>query len=106
MRFSYVLVLVLLMTYFKMGYCVEFPEEDNVVVLNNKNFNQYISGNHPVLVMFYTSWCGHSKRFAPDFAKAANILKKTEYPVYLAKVNSFIVILDKCPRKLRSCSEI
>ena len=90
MKFHYVLVLGLLVIFAKFCNGMEFTEENGVAVLNSKNFNQFLSNNNQVLVMFYTSWCGHSKKFAPDFAKAATILKNNENPVYLAKVRSFL----------------
>ena len=38
---------------------VEFPEEEDVVVLSDKNFDAFVSTHSMFLVKFYAPWCGH-----------------------------------------------
>ncbi|XP_029641000.1 protein disulfide-isomerase A4 isoform X1 [Octopus sinensis] len=65
-------------------------EEDDVLVLNNNNFDDVIYSRDTVLVEFYAPWCGHCKRLAPAYADAAKQLKKTVPKVSLAKIDATI----------------
>lgn len=51
--------------------------DDVVTLLDNDDFDDHVSDNDYTLVMYFAPWCGHCKRFKPDFAEAAQALTGT-----------------------------
>ena len=64
----------------------EFKKDEDVIILTDSNFDKAISQYKNILVLFYAPWCGHCKKFHPEFSKAATTLKNEN--LYLAKVDS------------------
>ena len=55
-----------------------------LVELSEKNFDEVIGGNKPVLVDFWATWCGPCQFMLPIFDKLA---KKYEEKVVLGRLN-------------------
>jgi len=69
----------------------------DVLEFTDSNFDTEIVKHDIVLVEFYAPWCGHCKRLAPEYEKAATALKNEDPPVPLAKVD--------CPANNDLCSK-
>ncbi|XP_077305619.1 protein disulfide-isomerase A2 [Lithobates pipiens] len=65
-------------------------EEDNVLVLNAKNFNNALQTYKYLLVEFYAPWCGHCQELAPKYSQAAEALKNQTSEARLAKVDATV----------------
>jgi protein disulfide isomerase len=59
---------------------------EEVIALNTAVFDQHIKDNRQTLVEFYAPWCGHCKKLAPEYEKAANKLKPQN--IKLAKIDA------------------
>ena len=47
------------------------PPKNRVVTLTTDSFDSFVKGEKITLVEFYAPWCGHCKKLAPAFTKAA-----------------------------------
>lgn len=49
--------------------------DDAVVTLTDDTYEEYIKGDKTVLIKIYAPWCGHCKRLAPEYSRAAKTLQ-------------------------------
>ena len=73
-----------------LAFSVEVAQEDDVYILTDATFDDFLKEHPNVLVEFYAPWCGHCKKLAPEYSKAAKKLKALENPTSLAKVDSTV----------------
>jgi protein disulfide-isomerase A4 len=60
---------------------------DRVVTLTDSSFDEFIAEERITMVEFYAPWCGHCKKLAPEYEKAAGAL----WPKFkIAKVDSTV----------------
>lgn len=67
------------------------PEiDDDVYVLTDETFDNFVNTNDYVFVKFYAPWCGHCKKMAPALAKAASMALEELPHVKIAKVDATV----------------
>ncbi|GMH21610.1 hypothetical protein Nepgr_023452 [Nepenthes gracilis] len=73
-----------------------------VLTLDQSNFSEIVSKHDFIVVEFYAPWCGHCKKLAPEYEKAASVLSSHDPPIALAKVDAN----DELNRELASNYEV
>ena len=66
----------------------DFPLENDVIILTDSTFDKAVAKYDYLLVLFYAPWCGHCKKFHPEYEKAAKTLRKEN--LYLSKVDATV----------------
>ena len=59
----------------------------DVLEFKESDFDARIKYHEIALVEFYAPWCGHCKKLAPEYEKAAKILKRNDPSIPLIKVD-------------------
>ena len=49
----------------------DFPLEKDAIILTDSTFDKAVEKYKYLLVSFYAPWCGHCKKFHPEYEKAA-----------------------------------
>lgn len=80
-----------------LGFCLlagvfadvsDITDEEGVLVLTEKNFNEAVAEYKHILIEFYAPWCGHCKALKPEYESAAKTLLADGSEVRLAKVDA------------------
>ena len=81
---------ILLLTLITFTICEDedFPLDNNVIVLTDATFDKAVEKYENLMVLFYAPWCGHCKKFHPEYEKAAATLRKEN--LYLSKVDATV----------------
>ena len=66
----------------------DFPIENDVIILTDTTFDKAVEKYEYLLVLFYAPWCGHCKKFHPEYEKAAKVLRKEN--LFLSKVDATV----------------
>lgn len=87
------LVLVLLAATAMVGSA----EDSDVLTLTDATYDAALKDNAFIFIKFYAPWCGHCKRLAPDWAKAATELKEKGSAAKIADIDC-TVEKDACSK--------
>lgn len=77
---------------------LSLADAGDVLTLTDADFDSRLAGFDMTLVKFYAPWCGHCKKLAPEFERAATVLKDNDPPVILAEVDCTADGKDMCSR--------
>ncbi|XP_063715740.1 protein disulfide-isomerase A3-like [Symsagittifera roscoffensis] len=70
----------------------------DVIELSDSTFESVIEEKEIILVEFFAPWCGHCKKLAPEYEKAATALLKNDPPIPLAKVDCTEAGKESCSK--------
>ena len=61
--------------------------DSDVLTITDATYDEAMANNEFLFVKFYAPWCGHCKRLAPDWEKAATALKEKGSKARIADVD-------------------
>ncbi len=64
--------------------------EADVMTMTDENFEPTLKKSPVLMVKFYAPWCGHCKAFAPEYEKAAKLLKEQGKPYVLGELDATV----------------
>jgi len=86
MNTKFLISVFLLLSVSLLSFAAEVREEESVLVLTDQNFDEVLAQHQYLLVEFYAPWCGHCKKLAPEYAKAAQTLRSEG--LYIGKLDA------------------
>jgi len=81
-----------------LGIAFQSALASDVLEFKDSDFDTRIKELDVALVEFYAPWCGHCKRLAPEYEKAATVLKSNDPPIPLVKVD--------CTAETKTCGKM
>ena len=81
-----------------LSIAVQSTLASDVLEFKDSDFDTRIKELDVALVEFYAPWCGHCKRLAPEYEKAATVLKSNDPPIPLVKVD--------CTAETKTCGKM
>lgn len=89
--FNLSLILICLLLASQIQTSVEnwgLPEENDVTILTDQNFDDFVANQEWVFVKFYAPWCGHCKSMAPMYSELALEMKFKENGIAIANLEA------------------
>merc|ERR1712113_100348 len=69
------------------AFAVASADDSDVLTLTDATYDQALKDNQFIFIKFYAPWCGHCKKLAPDWEKAATQLKEKGSAARIADVD-------------------
>ena len=62
----------------------------NIIWLDDSNATSEFNKSDLLFVIFYSPWCGHCKKFMPEFVKASKTAEEKNLPIKFAKIDASV----------------